>query len=302
MKNYDFDWQINEFMIYCRSTQLRERTMYSYEQTLRLFERWCADELKIYSVDKVTENVIRKYINDLQERGKYTFYVNDLSKKKNYPDRRRDYRKPVTVTTINNYIRNIRVFFNWLERDYVIRKNPMRKIRQLKYNRQAKVFLSDEDLRKLISKFDKSYFTEHRDYVMILLMLDSGMRLGECSTLLLTDVELARRRINLRAEETKGRKDRTVYFSSKTEVALRRWIPQLRYGSTTAYLNLPHRNRARMPLCFPLIVMASSHNRETARQTFLQPGGNLWRKYAAPYAWVLRPDRVRNIIKTAPEA
>ena len=58
MKNYDFDWQINEFMIYCRSTQLRERTMYSYEQTLRLFERWCADELKIYSVDKVTENVI----------------------------------------------------------------------------------------------------------------------------------------------------------------------------------------------------------------------------------------------------
>ena len=71
MKCLDFDWQINEFMIYCRSTQLRERTMYSYEQTLRLFERWCADELKIYSVDKVTENVIRKYINDLQERGKY---------------------------------------------------------------------------------------------------------------------------------------------------------------------------------------------------------------------------------------
>ena len=64
MKNYDFDWQINEFMIYCRSTQLRERTMYSYEQTLRLFERWLCDELKIYSVDKVTENMIRKYIRN----------------------------------------------------------------------------------------------------------------------------------------------------------------------------------------------------------------------------------------------
>ena len=120
MKNYDFDWQINEFMVYCRSTQLRERTMYSYEQTLRLFERWLSDELKIYSVDKVTENMIRKYINDLQERGKYTFFVNDLSKKKDYPERRRDYRKPVSVTTINNYIRNLRVFFNWLERDYII--------------------------------------------------------------------------------------------------------------------------------------------------------------------------------------
>jgi integrase/recombinase XerD len=59
---------------------------------------------------------------------------------------------------------------------------------------------------------------------MIMLMLDSGMRLGECSTLLVTDLELARKRINLRAEETKGRKDRTVYFSSKTEAVLRRWL------------------------------------------------------------------------------
>ena len=143
-------------MVYCRSTQLREKSMASYEQTLRLFERWCAEELRIFTVDKVTEPVIRKYINDLQERGKYTFYVNDLSKKKNCPDRRRDYRKPVSVTTINNYIRNIRVFFNWMEREYIIRKNPMKKIRQLKHNRQAKVFLSDEDLKKFLSKFDSA--------------------------------------------------------------------------------------------------------------------------------------------------
>ena len=224
MKNLDFEWLTDEFMLYCRSTQLREKTMSSYEQTLHLFGRWLSDELKIYTVDKITENVIRKYIDDLMVRGKYTFYVNDLSKAKNCPDRRRDYRKPVSITTINNYIRNIRVFFNWMEREYIIRKNPMKRIRQLKYNRQAKVFLSDEDLKKFLSKFDKSYFTEHRDYVMIMLMLDSGMRLGECSTVLVTDLELARKRINLRAEETKGRKDRTVYFSPRTETIIRRWL------------------------------------------------------------------------------
>lgn len=32
----DFDWQTNEFMVDCRTTQLREKTMFSYEQTLRL--------------------------------------------------------------------------------------------------------------------------------------------------------------------------------------------------------------------------------------------------------------------------
>ena len=37
MKCLDFDWHINEFMVYCRSTQLREKSMASYEQALR---RW----------------------------------------------------------------------------------------------------------------------------------------------------------------------------------------------------------------------------------------------------------------------
>ena len=50
------------------------------------------------------------------------------------------------------------------------------------------------------------------------------MRLGECSNVLVTDLELGRKRINLRAEETKGRKDRTVYFSPKTEIVIRRWL------------------------------------------------------------------------------
>ena len=63
MKRKDFDWLTDEFMLYCRSTQLREKTMSSYEQSLHLFGRWCADELKIYTVDKITENVIRKYMD-----------------------------------------------------------------------------------------------------------------------------------------------------------------------------------------------------------------------------------------------
>ena len=126
----DFDWQTNEFMLYCRTTQLREKTMLSYEQTLRLFEKWCKEEQGISTVDKVNENVIRRYIFDLQERGKYTFYANDKQKAINYPERRRDFRKPVSTITINNYIRNLRVFFNYLERNYIIKKNPMKRVRQ----------------------------------------------------------------------------------------------------------------------------------------------------------------------------
>ena len=52
----DFDWQIDEFMVYCRSTQLREKTMKSYEQTLRLFERWCMSYLLAYQKFRILSN------------------------------------------------------------------------------------------------------------------------------------------------------------------------------------------------------------------------------------------------------
>lgn len=218
------DYLIDEYMVYCRSRQLREKTLISYEQALRLFERWCQEQMKIDDASKITESVIRRYINDLQERGKYTFYANDESKVINYPDRRRDFRQPISVCTINNYIRNLRAFFNWLDCDYVLPKNPMKKVRQLKTNRKAKEYISDDDFRRLINTLDKSYFSEHRDFTMIMLMIDSGMRLGECSCLLLEDVDLARKQIHLQADITKGRKDRVVFFSSRTESVLRRWL------------------------------------------------------------------------------
>ena len=68
MKRKDFEWLTDEFMLYCRSTHLQEKSMYSYGQTPRLFERRCADELKIYSVDKVPENAIRRYTFYIQRR------------------------------------------------------------------------------------------------------------------------------------------------------------------------------------------------------------------------------------------
>lgn len=102
----------------------------------------------------------------------------------------------------------------------------IRQLRQktIKVNRTAKEYISDNDFKKLTGSLDRSYFSEHRDYAMIVLMLDTGMRLGECSSLLVSDIQLARHQIVLRAEMTKGRKDRTVFFSQRTESILRRWL------------------------------------------------------------------------------
>lgn len=62
----DFDFYIDEYMYYCRSRRLRPNTMQSYEQTLRLFERWCEEEESLVESGQVTEQVIRRYICSLR--------------------------------------------------------------------------------------------------------------------------------------------------------------------------------------------------------------------------------------------
>lgn len=62
MTNLRFDRQIDEYMVCCHSRQLRAKTLSSYEQSLRLFRRWCSDEPGITTVGQVTESSIRHYI------------------------------------------------------------------------------------------------------------------------------------------------------------------------------------------------------------------------------------------------
>lgn len=84
--------------------------------------------------------------------------------------------------------------------------------------------MDDTDFRKLTHSLNKALYPEHRDYAIIMLLMDTGMRLGECSSLLVSDVDMTNLSISLRAEITKGRRNRVVFFSPKTETLLRHWL------------------------------------------------------------------------------
>lgn len=220
----DFDYFIQEYLYNCKSRNLRPKTITSYDQSLRLFERWALEVEAITTPSEVTEPMVRRYICDIQARGKYSFYANEEKTLCNNPSRRRDYREQVSITTINNYIRNLRAFFNWYHAMYPGGRNPMERVRQLEGERKAKEYLEDAEIHQLLRHFDKSYFPECRDAVIITLLLDTGMRLGECLALQTGFVDMAERCIEIPAELTKGRKSRVVFFSPKTGKALQQWL------------------------------------------------------------------------------
>lgn len=218
------DYEVDEFIDYCTSKNLLTKTIGSYEQTLRLLTQYLKDNYKVKSAGDTKKLHIREYIKYLQERGKYTVVSNQNSKIINFPENREDYGKKISTTTINNYIRNIKVFYNYLYENRYIMTNPVARIKEIKCARKVVGFIDDENFNRLLKAFDLSKFHEYRDYVVAQLIFDTGMRLGETLAIEETDIDFIRRTILLRADITKGKKDRYVFFSEEMSKVLRRWI------------------------------------------------------------------------------
>ncbi|MEW9989374.1 tyrosine-type recombinase/integrase [Clostridium butyricum] len=126
--------------------------------------------------------------------------------------------------TVNNYLRNIKVYFTWLYDSEVIKKNPTVQIRPYKHSRKPKSEIKDVDFNKLIKSLDLTSFAEYRDYVILQLLMDTGMRIGETLNLKMEDVIIDKKSIFIPAEIAKGRKDRYVFFSTIMQGILRKWI------------------------------------------------------------------------------
>lgn len=72
-------------------------------------------------MQEITRENIDEYLKFTKERGKYSYVSDDRTVAINYPDSRKDFGKQISDATINNYIRNMIVFFN-----YCVEKNTLR--------------------------------------------------------------------------------------------------------------------------------------------------------------------------------
>lgn len=231
LKLTELEFFLEDFLIYCQSKNLSQKTLSSYEQSLKLFIQYLKNEHEIEDPNKVKAGHIRQYVKYVQERGKYTVVGNDKSRKINRPENRTDYKKTVSNVTINNYIRNIKVFFNWLHAESEIRKNPVDTIEQIKTERRQKAAISEEEFRDLLKQFDFTKFHGYRNKVVVMLLQDTGMRIGECLAIDSDNIDFKHRMILV--TRTKGRQERYVYFSQQMARELRHYIKfKERYTST----------------------------------------------------------------------
>ncbi|WP_428909066.1 tyrosine-type recombinase/integrase [Niallia sp. Krafla_26] len=214
--------EFDRYMMDCNSRGLSVKTMRSYEQTLRLFIRYLEEKHEITEPQKVKSEHIKAYFTYVRERGKYKALADDRTAAINGPHNRPDYGKPLSETTLANYQRNIKAFFNYLKMEKIIRKNPCEGIPNIKPQRKVKTLLTENELSLFFRSFDVSKFHDFRDWIIARMILDTGARIGELVSIVPGDIDLRNGALLLR--ETKSGKERFVYFSQKMGRNLKSWL------------------------------------------------------------------------------
>ena len=149
--------------------------------------------------------------------------------------------RQVSRKTIENYFTSIASFYDYLEYEGMVEKNPFNIVRK-RYTKSYKE--NDEGrMRKLISVEDMAKLINStldiRDKAIITLLAKTGIRRRELITLDVDDIDWVEQSIRLKP--TPKRTNRTVFFDDETAMILHRWIKargsRNKEGSKALFIN-----------------------------------------------------------------
>jgi len=129
----------------------------------------------------------------------------------------------IRAATFNNRLVYIRAFFDWCVEKQYLASNPLKGVKKRKADSRA-VAIETDVLTALLEAPNQSTFVGLRDYSLILLTLDTGIRPSEALRLIPKDFNASAREIYVPAKAAKTRVARTLPISEPTVRSIRKLI------------------------------------------------------------------------------
>ncbi|TBL17276.1 hypothetical protein EYB35_05225 [Bacillus paranthracis] len=125
-------------------------------------------------------------------------------------------RPGLSTQTINARVRFLKTMYNLLYREEIIDSNPLEAIKFLKTEDTPFEPLTEDEMSRLFGVLDLKQFPQFRDFVIMNLLYDSGMRINEVIGLAVSEIDIKTKRIVLPASKEKTRRLRIIPLSSCT--------------------------------------------------------------------------------------
>lgn len=182
-----------QYMLHLYRKNCRPNTLDRNHTAIKLFLKFTRDQHGITHPDQVTRPMIEAFIEHEQDRGL----------------------KPVSV---NGRLISVYAFLGLLAENGAIHPDILRKKIRVKVPEALPRAIDPEDVKALLAAIDHV-----RDRAMILLLLRTGMRIGELLDLRIPEINLQEKKVII-YEAQKTRVGRVVYFSNDGKEALSAWL------------------------------------------------------------------------------
>ncbi|AUS14798.1 MULTISPECIES: tyrosine-type recombinase/integrase [Bacillus amyloliquefaciens group] len=194
----DFETAYNAFIRECKIKNLSEHTLKYYRNELLSFRSMLEQQGVSTRPEKITLPILKENV--------IVYMMDKLGRKE---------------TSINTRLRAIRAFFNFLEKNRMIDDNPAKELSLVKQKKEVIETFSREQLRDILRQPDQGTFTGFRDYTIMLLLIETGVRVRELTDISVKDIRWEDSQILING---KGYKERLVPIQSTVKTRLRKYV------------------------------------------------------------------------------
>ena len=229
-------------------------------------------------VTHISHHKIRAFILHLQQ--KRCFFGHRFNHAQN---------RGLSGYTINCYLRSLRIFLSWLVSEDIIECNPFDRVKIPRPPRKVIPAFSDSQFQRLLNAIDTRTAEGYRDYIIILTLLDTALRVSELCNLKLGNLWLDEGMLKVVG---KGNKERLIPIGKQVQRLLWRYINRCRPEPAMANYDFLFLTREGKPLTKDRVekimtyygrkagiegVRCSPHTlRHSAAVRFLRNGGDVF--------------------------
>ena len=184
---------IDGYLLSCQLEGKADSTTKDYQLKLQRFIEFIRDK----PIDSISPTDIREYLSHVKNK----------------------YRP--SLATVERYKVALQSFYHWLADEDFVEFNPMTKVKIAKPDRKLIQSLNPPQMSQLLASFNGRSIDDYRNKAMVMVLLDTGLRCSELSTLKLQDVDTKRGIIKVLG---KGRRERLARVGLKTQKAIWHYI------------------------------------------------------------------------------
>lgn len=260
---------MEHYLTACRTEGKTPQTLLDYRHKLQRFIDWHGGTLAEFDLASA-----REFVAHLQSARKWEDHPGIATSE-----------ATLSAQTVAGHVRTLKGFATWLYEEEYVAENRLRRLAKPKVPSRVIEVLREDEVRRLLAAVDERKANGARDLAILVLFLDTGLRLSELVDLAVTDLHLEDGWLKVFG---KGGKERIVPFGSRATKVLNRYISFFRpddgatealfvnadgtpiTGNTVKMLFSRLRVRADLPRLHPHLL------RHTFATSYLMAGGDVF--------------------------